>query len=83
MRFLRGGLALSVIAAVLLTAGTLPARADDAHPLLDRAFGDASQRAKILAGAAYIATHAVLTDAPVGDETSQLTETWLFRWTPE
>ncbi|MEQ1784036.1 MAG: glucan biosynthesis protein, partial [Hyphomonadaceae bacterium] len=28
-------------------------------------------------------THAALTNTQTGGETSQLTETWLFRWTPE
>ena len=53
MRFLRGGLALSAIAATLLTAGALPARADETRPLLDRAFAEASQHATLLAGTAY------------------------------
>ena len=33
--------------------------------------------------ASVVELHAALTHAPMGGETSQLTETWLFRWTPE
>ena len=60
MRFLRESLALSVIAATLLTAGALPARADEARPLLDRAFSEASQRAGSLAEMAYVAAPVAL-----------------------
>lgn len=59
MRFLRGGLASSLIAATILTAGAAPARADDARAL-DRAFSEASQRATLLAGAPYAAPHDTL-----------------------
>ena len=33
--------------------------------------------------ASVVELHAALTNSPTGGETSQLTETWLFRWTPE
>jgi len=58
MRFLRGGLALSLIAATL-TVGALPAAADSSRAL-DTAFAEASQRAKTLAGATYSASPAAL-----------------------
>lgn len=53
MRFLRGGLALSVIVASLLAAGASPAGADASRPL-DRAFTEASQRAAVLAATVYV-----------------------------
>ncbi|MEQ1783989.1 MAG: glucan biosynthesis protein [Hyphomonadaceae bacterium] len=51
MRFLRGALA-PVIAAILVTAGAMPARAEESRAL-DLAFSAASQRATLLAAAPY------------------------------
>ena len=51
MRFLRGALA-PVIAAILVTAGAMPARAEESRAL-DLAFSAASQRATALAAAPY------------------------------
>lgn len=58
MRFLRGGLALSLIAATL-AVGALPAAADPSRAL-DTAFAEASERAKVLAGTAFAAPPAAL-----------------------